>query len=142
MRWSLLVILFVATAALPARAVDPGADAARSYRLGTEGTTRTLGAGGTGKVVLTIVPEKGTHVHPAAPLRITLASTPGIKLSKEQLGHGDAVDPKAEGPRFEVPFSAVVAGAQEARAKVDFFICSDAWCVKQSREVAVSIQVK
>ncbi len=92
--------------------------------------------------MLSIVPVQGTHVHPAAPLKIALSATPGLKLERDALGHKDAVDPKADGPRFEVPFSAAQAGAQEVRAKVDFFICSDQWCVKQSRDVTVAVDVK
>jgi hypothetical protein len=128
--------------AAAARAADPGADAAKSYRLETEGTTRQLPAGGKGKLVLSIVPSKGTHVHPDAPLKVALSASPGLSLSREQLGHADAVDPKAEGPSFEVPFTALASGPQEAKAKVDFFICSDRWCVKQSRQLAVAIVVK
>jgi len=139
---SLILPIFLALAAAPALAADAAADAAKSYRIETEGTTRRLEAGGAGKLVLTIVPAKGSHVHPAAPLKIALSGTPGLKLSKEQLGHADAVDPKAEGPRFEVPFTAAAAGAQEARARLDFFICSETWCVKQSREVSVAVEVK
>jgi len=125
-----------------ARAADVGAEAARSYRIETEGSTRQLASGATGKLVLAIVPRDGTHVHPAAPLKITLSGTPGLKLSREVLGHQDAVDPGAEGPRFEVPFTAARAGAQEARARLDFFICSEQWCVKQSRDVTVAINVQ
>ncbi len=129
--------LLVATAA----AADPGSDAARSYRIETEGSTLQLSAGAQGKLVVTIVPLNGTHVHPAAPLKIALSGTPGLKLSKDVLGHKDALDPKADGPRFEVPFTAAQAGAQEARAKVDFFLCSDEWCAKQSRDVTVAVAV-
>ena len=134
--------LVVASPALADAAKDPSAEAAESYRIETEGTTRQLASGASGKLVLTIVPLNGTHVHPAAPLKIAPSGTPGLKLSKELLGHKDAVDPKAEGPRFEVPFTVSQAGAQEARAKVDFFICSDQWCVKQSRDVTVPVDVK
>ncbi|MGC3998439.1 MAG: hypothetical protein QM767_13610 [Anaeromyxobacter sp.] len=127
-----------------ALAVDAGAEAAASYRLETEGTTRSLAPGAAGKLVLAIVPVKGTHVHPQAPLEITLEATPGLSLARNTLGHKDAVDPGAEGPRFEVPFAAAGAGAgaQELRARVDFFICSDAWCVKQVKDVTVAVQVK
>jgi hypothetical protein len=127
---------------LPARAADPGADVAKNYRLETEGTTRTLPAGGTGTLVLSVVPLEGTKVHPAAPLKITLSSTAGLKLAREALGRADAVDPKALGPRFEVPFTAVAAGAQEARAKIEFYLCSEEWCVRQTRDVSVAVAVK
>jgi hypothetical protein len=82
------------------------------------------------------------HVDPRAPLKVTLTATEGLRLEKEKLGQKDAVDPKAEMPRFEVPFLAREKGKQEARAKLDFFLCSDQWCVKQTREVSVAVDVR
>lgn len=137
-----LIALLALLAAPLARAGDPAAEAARSYRLDTEGTTRRLGPGQKGTLVLSIVPLGKVHVHPQAPLKITLESTPGLRLEKTSLGKADPVDPKAEGRRFEVAFVAAAAGPQEARAKVDFFICSDQWCVKQVKDVTVAIDVK
>jgi hypothetical protein len=131
----------VALFALPARAVDPGAEAARSYAIEATGPA-TLEVGAAGTLVLAIKPVAKTHVHPQAPLKIALSATPGLTLSKSALGRKDMPDPKAEAPRFEVPFTATAAGKQEARAKVDFFICSDQWCVKQVRDVVVAIDVK
>ena len=125
-----------------ARAADPSAEAARSYRLETTGTTQALKAGEKGTLVLSIVPLQKVHVHPQAPLKITLEATPGLKLAKTSLGKADPVDPKADGRRFEVPFVAQAAGKQEARAKVDFFICSDQWCVKQVKDVSVAVDVR
>ncbi|HTN51325.1 MAG TPA: hypothetical protein VML50_02890 [Anaeromyxobacter sp.] len=141
MRTAVLALaLFLAPAA---RAADPAAEeAARSYRIDTAGTTASLAVGGRGTFRLAIVPIGKTHVHPQAPLRIALGSTSGLALAKAELRHQDAVDPAAEGPRFEVPFTASAAGAQEARAKLDFFICSDQWCVKQTRDVTVPVVVK
>ncbi len=125
----------------PAHAADPGAEAARSYRLDTAGSTTAVKPGGQGKLVLAIVPIAKVHVHPQAPLKVTLESA-GLALAKTSLGHQDAVDPKAEGPRFEVPFVAQQKGRQDAKAKLDFFICSDQWCVKQVKDVVVPVDVK
>jgi len=125
-----------------AGAAEPASEASTSFRIETGESTRQLRAGGDGKLVIDIVPLGGTHVNAEAPLKISLSSTPGLKLSRQALGHRDAVDPGADGPRFVVPFQATGAGAQEARARVEFFICSDAWCVKQARDVAVAIDVK
>jgi hypothetical protein len=124
-----------------ARAADPG-DAATTYRVTAQGSTAEVKAGKEGKIVLVFEALGKVHVDPRAPLKITLSSTPGLKLGKEKLAHQDAVDAKAEMPRFEVPFTAVAKGKQEAKAKLDFFLCSDAWCVKQTREVAVAVDVK
>lgn len=136
-----LAALAVLVAASGVRAADPAAEAANSYRIETQGTTAELKAGGKGTLVLAIVPVAKVHVHPQAPLKITLEAQ-GLTLEKTSLGHKDAVDPKAEAPRFEVPFAAAAAGKREAKAKLDFFICSDQWCVKQTRDVTVAVNVK
>jgi len=41
-----------------------------------------------------------------------------------------------------VPFTATAAGPQQATVTFDFFVCSDQWCVKQVREVKVSVDVR
>jgi hypothetical protein len=125
-----------------ALAADASAEAARSYRIETAGSTQQVKAGEQGTLVLSIVPIDKVHVHPQAPLKITLEATPGLKLAKTSLGKADPVDPKADGRRFEVPFVAAAAGKQEARAKVDFFICSDQWCVKQVKDVTFAVDVR
>jgi hypothetical protein len=137
-----LAALAASLGAPRARAADPAAEAAASYRIDTAGSTQALAPGGKGTLVLSIVPLAKVHVHPQAPLKITLESTPGLKLEKTSLGKADPVDPKADGRRFEVPFVAQAAGKQEARAKLDFFICSDQWCVKQVKDVTVPVDVK
>ncbi len=125
-----------------ARADDPGAEAARSYRIETAGSTEKVAVGKPGLLVLSIVPVEKIHVDPRAPLKITLEATPGLVLSKTSLGKADPVDPKAPGRRFEVPFVAQAAGRHQARAKLDFFVCSDQWCVKQVRDVTVAVEAK
>jgi hypothetical protein len=139
---TILAMLLVAGLAPAARADEAGAEAARSYRIETTGSTQRVKPGGAGVLVLSIVPLNGTHVHPQAPLKIALEASPGLALSKTRLGHKDAAQPGADGPRFEVPFTAAKAGREEARAKVDFFICSDKWCVKQVRDVSLAVEVK
>jgi hypothetical protein len=136
-----VAVLLLAAAAL-ARADVAAGDAAKTYRLETAGTTAEVEVGKPGLLVLSIVPLEKVHVDPRAPLKISLEATPGLKLSKTVLGKADPVDPKAAGRRFEVPFVAEAKGKLEARAKLDFFVCSDQWCVKQVRELAVPIVAK
>lgn len=125
-----------------ARAAEPGDQAARSYRIETAGTTERVAVGKPGTLVLSIVPVEQVHVDPRAPLKVTLEATPGLKLSKTSLGKADPVDPKAPGRRFEVPFVAEAPGKHQAKAKLDFFVCSDQWCVKQVRDVTVAIEAR
>jgi hypothetical protein len=134
--------LAVAVQALVTRAADPGVEAAQSYTLEASVAPATLQVGGAGVLRLAIKPSAKTHVHPQAPLKVTLSASAGLALAKAQVGRADLAEPKAEAPRFEAPFKATAAGAQEVTAKVDFFICSDAWCVKQVREVKLAVEVK
>ena len=59
-----------------------------------------------------------------------------------QASRRDVVDAKAAAPRFETSFVASQAGAQDTKASVDFFICSDAACVKQEKIVNIPVTVK
>jgi hypothetical protein len=137
-------LLALAPLAAPLRAIagEPASEASKSYRIETAGTTETVAVGKGGLLVLSIVPVGKIHVDPRAPLKIALEATPGLKLSKTSLGKADPVDPKADGRRFEVPFVAEAAGKHQAKAKLDFFVCSDQWCVKQVRDVTVAIEAK
>ena len=141
LRTAALVLATALAAPQLASAADPAAEAASSYRIDTTGTTSQVAVNGPGKLVLAIVPAEKIHVHPEAPLRIVLDAR-GLELAKRTLGHKDAVDPRAEGPRFEVPFVAPAAGAHEVSAKLQFFVCSDQWCVKQARDVTVAVTAK
>ena len=138
--------LALATALLAAPALaaeDPAASAAQAYTLDTSPSTSAAKVGDPGKLVVVIRPKAPTwHVHPQAPLKIKFDAPPALKLEKADLGRRDAVDPKAEEPRFEAPFVAAAAGAQQAKANVDFFICSDTACVKQTRTLAIAVNVK
>jgi len=118
------------------------ADAIPRYELDTKDSTSALRRGGEGKLVLVIRAKDGWHVDPRTPLKIELSASEGLKLAKARLGKADAVDPKAESPRFEAPFTAVAAGAHEAKAKVDFFVCSADACVKQVKDVTFAVAVK
>jgi hypothetical protein len=137
-----LATALLALAAAPVALADASADAAKSYRIETAGTTEKVQVGKPGLLVLSIVPIEKIHVDPRAPLKIALDGTPGLKLSKTALGKTDPVDPKADGRRFEVPFVVETAGKHEAKAKLDFFVCSDQWCVKQVRDVTVAVEAK
>jgi len=140
MRLALVAVLLAVSPAV--RAADPSAEAASSYRLEVSATPAALAVGAAGTLTVAILPGPKVHVHPQAPLKVTLAASPGLALAAAQLGRKDLEDPTAEAPRFTVPFTATAAGAQEARATVAFFVCSDQWCVKQVREVVAPVAVR
>ena len=127
--------------AQPGGARGPAAEAAKNYRIETQGTTAEVKAGGR-DARRRHRADREVHVHLAGAAQDHALEARGLTLEKTSLGHKDAVDPKAEAPRFEIPFVAAAAGKQEAKAKLDFFICSDQWCVKQTRDVTVAVNVK
>ena len=132
------VLTGLATAAV---AADPAADAARSYAVRATASPASLKAGATGTLRLVIEPTGAVHVDPKAPLKVTLTASPGLTLAKAQLGRADAVQ-AGQGVSFEAPFTATAAGKQELKAKLDFFVCTDQWCVKQLRDVTVAVDVQ
>jgi hypothetical protein len=137
---------FVLAAALAgltwvAAAADPSADAAKSYAVRATAEPASLQAGASGLVRLVIEPTGAVHVDPKAPLKVTLTATAGLTLKKAQLGRPDAVQ-AGQGVSFLAPYTATAAGMQEVKARLDFFVCTDQWCVKQVRDVTVAVDVR
>jgi hypothetical protein len=64
-----------------------------------------------------------------------------LTLQKAQLGRADST-PAGQGLTFAAPFTATAAGKQEIKAKLDFYLCTEQWCVKQLRDVSVVVDVK
>ena len=134
--------LIAVALALPAAASD-GSNAASTYKVVTDGSTRTLVVGKQGKVVVDVVPlEKGIHVNREFPLKYKVEASAGLKIDKLEWKRSDAVDPAAENPRFEIPVTAVAKGGQSVTVQMRFAICSDAWCVPQTKTVTVPVDVK
>jgi hypothetical protein len=123
-----------------ARAAE--SDPAKGYTIETGASTTSVARGEQGKLSFEIRARGGWHVDPRTPLKIELSAPAGLALAKTRLGKKDAVDPAAESPRFEAPFTAAAAGAHEAKAKLDFFVCSDEACVKQVRDVTIPVTVR
>jgi hypothetical protein len=138
-----LAILSAAVAglALAAGAADPAADVASTYAVRASAEPASLRVGAAGTLRLSVEPSGAVHVDPKAPIKVTLAATPGLTLPRAQLGRPDAVAAGA-GVSFLAPFTAAAAGPQEVKVRLDFFVCTDQWCVKQVRDLAVAVDVK
>jgi len=138
---SALAVLALALAS-PALAAD-GANAASTYRVLTDGSSRVLQVGEKGKVVVVVDPlEKGIHVNREFPIKYRVEPSAGLKVEKIEWKRADAVDPNAENPRFEIPVVASAKGAQQVAVQMRFAICSDSWCAPQTKTVTVAIEVK
>jgi hypothetical protein len=140
-----IAALWVAFTWTQARAADE-TDPSTLYEVSTEGTSAKVKAGEKGVFVLSIKSKAGAHVSDEAPLKLQVKGTQ-LTPAKEQLGREDSVAKKAEGqafvdPRFEVPFTAAVAGKGSVDAKLTFFICTEKICARQQKTVSIPVEVQ
>ena len=75
---------------------------------------------------LSILPRPGYRLGADTPVLVRLDGT-AVELPRKLYRRRDAVDPRAEAPRFEVPFRAPSAGAR-IDAELTFYICKAARC--------------
>jgi hypothetical protein len=140
-----IAALWVAFAWTQARAADD-VEPSSLYEVSTEGTSAKVKAGEKGVFVLSIKSKEGAHVSDEAPLKLQVKGTQ-VTPAKEQLGREDSVAKKTEGqafvdPRFEVPFTAAVAGKGSVDAKLTFFICTEKICARQQKSVSIPVEVQ
>jgi hypothetical protein len=126
--------------------VDAVSEAAASYELRAAFSPAAVARGAPTTLAVEIVMRRpDVHVQREFPLKIALAASPGVTLSKAALGHADAVDPGAKGRRWEIPATAGAAGAQRADASLRFAICKEAepaWCVTRTETLGASLDVR
>ena len=78
-------------------------------------------------VSLSILPRAGYRLLADGPLLVRLAGD-GLTPDKALLRREDAVDPRAEAPRFELPFRRQRAANATLTATLTFYICDAARC--------------
>lgn len=123
------------------RADDLAARAARSYRLDAT-PPPALAVGEEGTALVSVRCEDGVHLQRQAPLRVVASGSPGLLVARPRLGWGDVRETR-DTQVVEVPVSVKggAPGAATLQMRLDFFVCSREWCVRQEREVAVPVAV-
>jgi hypothetical protein len=94
-------------------------------------------AGEATAVSLSILPHAGYHLFADGPLLVRLRGQ-GVTLARSLYRREDAVDPRAEAPRFELPFRRDRAGAR-LDADLVFYICAGARCRPVERSYGTSL---
>jgi hypothetical protein len=135
--------LCLALAAAPALAQE---DVASLYEVSTEGSTPSFKAGQKGKLVIELRTKGGAHIKGETPMKIELTGK-DVTPEKTTLGYKDSVSKKSAGKEFPDPkFEVALSGATPARAQVDakltFFVCTDKLCSKQSKTLALPVEVQ
>ena len=127
-------------------AFDPVADAASSFRVVAAITPEQLAVGRAGKLRLAVeITKPEVHVQKEFPLRVTLAGSQGIALSKTLLGHAEASDPAGRERHWEVALKGTEKGPQRVDVALRFAICRETepeWCVVREEKVSASAEVR
>ena len=122
------------------------AEAASSYRVKAELSPAQVAKGARATLALQIeMTRPDVHVQAEFPLKATLVPSAGLAVSKQALGHADAVDAAAKGRRWEVPVTAQAAGRQELAATLRFALCKETeplWCVTRTETVRAALEVR
>jgi len=99
---------------------------ASSATLGEEPEFQLVGSVEPKAVSLSILPRPGYRLHADAPVVVRLDGS-AVELPRKLYRREDAVDPRAEAPRFEIAYRKTGAGAQ-LDAELTFYICKAALC--------------
>lgn len=141
MHRSLTAACFTAVLSLACRSEAQG-DPKALYRIDTSGTTTSVKAGETGKLVLAIQPTaSGAHVKPETPFRGKLSATGALTFDKADFGYTDSARVVNEGPVFELPFKASAPGDSQVTADLTFFVCTAQACLRTTEQVKVPVTV-
>ena len=119
-------------------------DVAGLYDVTTEGSSQKVKVGEKGTFVIAFKTKDGSHISSDAPMKIEVSGKQ-VKIGKEKLTLADSVTKKEAGkdyvdPKFEVPFTAMAAGAASVEAKMTFFICTDKVCARQQKTLTVAVE--
>ena len=116
-------------------------DVSGTYRIETTKVVK-LKKGETGHAKVEVVPRPDAHVSPDAPISLAVTAGPSLKLTKEKLGRPDAKETQAKGVSFDIPLTATAAGKDEVKGSLVFFICTEKLCERQTREIAMAVEVQ
>jgi hypothetical protein len=86
-------------------------------------------------VSLSVVPHAGQRLLADGPVLVRLRGD-GVKPARPLYRRDDAVDPRADVPRFELSFTPERAGTARLEAECTFYLCRDERC--RPVETAVS----
>jgi hypothetical protein len=93
-----------------------------------------------GAVSLTLLPRAGNRLLEDGPLLVRVSGE-GLIVERALYRREDAVDPRAEAPRFELAFRGTRPGPADLRARCTFYVCRAARCRPVESEAVFSVQI-
>jgi hypothetical protein len=132
-RYFALAILLVTSAIARAANEDLGVDLVKS-------APAPVAVGARGSVSLTLLPRAGNRLLDDGPVLVHVDSD-GLAVERSLYRREDAVDPRAEAPRFELAFRAVQAGRATLHARITLWICRAQRCRPVESEATFHLDV-
>lgn len=111
----------------------------KTYEIQKTAPAATVGA--PAKASVTVQGKNGWHVNEEAPITVSLKADEGIALTKEKLARADLAQSTKESARFDIPYSASVAGKKTITAEARFVMCQEQACKPEKETVALEIEV-
>lgn len=131
------LLLLLAVPLLPARADE----AAQAYRVESTALLK-LNKGQKMSAHVEVVPLRGAHVSPDAPISLTVASGGAVQLAQQKFARADAHETQAKGVEFALPLTGEARGKDEVKGTLSFFICTEKLCERQKKEIAIPVEVQ
>jgi hypothetical protein len=129
-----MVIGFSLLAAAAAGDEDPGFELVR-------GALPPLKVRQTAALSLSIVPHAGHRLLAAGPVTIRLKGD-GVKTQRPLYQREEAVDPRADVPRFELSVTGEKVGPAQLTAQCTFYLCKGELCRPVETETKFVLEVK
>jgi hypothetical protein len=129
-----IFVLVAAAIATPAQAADDvGVELVKS-------APAPVAKGQRGAVSLTLLPRAGNRLLADGPLLVHVSSD-GVAVERALYRREDAVDPRAEAPRFELAFRGARPGPAELHARCTFYVCRGARCRPVESEAVFRVEI-
>jgi hypothetical protein len=91
-------------------------------------------------VSLTLLPRAGNRLLDDGPLLVQVSGD-GVTVERALYRREDAVDPRAEAPRFELAFRGTRPGPAELHARCTFYVCRGARCRPVEGEAVFTVEI-
>jgi hypothetical protein len=119
----------------PSSVDDPGF----SLRMAEAGPYK---AGEPARFVMHLEPRGVFHINQEYPIEIGLSGDADTVFPKATIARADAAEFGEKKARFDVPFTAKVAGDHKISANVKFAVCTAENCVPDERNLSLAVAVK
>ena len=144
--WRNLLVLSTLTTILvlgsQLRADDGKKEGDRPYIIAPAAEPAPVATGKPCQYRLSITPKAPWHLKTTTPLKVQLASTAGLKLTKTTLTWQDAAESTGDAKAVQTGCEGAKAGMQKVDADLSFFLCTDEICQRQTDKVSLPVQVQ